>query len=646
MRTSFRHLLTRLLAPAAAVLLVGAAPASALVPMEPVVPSGSSVTVPSGAVITPDGELWVADGEEGICRIRALPPGLVSDPVWCPVSGTGLKAIGATGQMAFDATTNHFYVAQADSAAGGIWRLTWDEYTGRIVEGGKIVDTPDDLVTGLAVSYTGPPAYPGGAATGELNFTSKRTNTVRRVLAPASAAPTVVTVGFRRFSGEEEVGSIAADGNDLYLSEPFGVTKLTASPGATPRAQPVMDTGASFPGGVPAGIAFDHDARRLYAGTDNGNARDQIDVLDLDTGRHETYAVGAANVLAIAIETDGDLLVADDPADAVDADVNGQARIWRVPFAPLGRPGTSITVSPPTFVGAYEVKFDFTAAPGSTFECLFDDTPWEPCGAVGSGSFYKAGLAEGIHVFSVRAIDPDPAIGTGPEHRRAFVVDMTRPVVTIDNVKADQWPNDTSFTLRFSGNEPNLDYTCSVSGGPIQSCSPSTHTFRNLTPGWHTVTVTAIDPAGNQSLVTPDSTFVIRVPGEIPVPPADPPPPPRVADPPAPPLATAAVRRGQARLHAVRKRGCVRSPFELRVRGSSMRRVGFRLDGRRIALVTTPDARGRYVLRVPRRSAGRHTVTALVRFVAGAGPAERIRHDFTVCAKRGSQPKPNPGGRS
>ncbi|HEX2161743.1 MAG TPA: hypothetical protein VHF88_07970 [Thermoleophilaceae bacterium] len=640
-----RRLLTQLPAAALAALALAAPAATASSSTEILVPSGSGITAPSGAALTSDGALWIGDGEKGVCRVRLTQPrGLVRDGVWCDPD---TPALDKTGQLAFDSETNFLYVAEADSAAGGIWRLRWDPGTGTIVSGGKIIDTPDDLITGLAVSYTGPPRYEGGPLTGELNFTSKRTNSVRRVREPDGAQPTVVTVGQRRFFGEEDISSIAALGPDLYLAEPFGVTRLTTFPGETPRAELVPGLAEPFPAGVASAVAADPQRGRIYAGTDNGNARDQVDVLDVAGLSQELYDVGVAAVIAIVVEDDGDLLIVDDPSDAAGADVNNQARVWRMRLAPLGRPRATWTQVPPLFTSATNAGFGYTARAGSSFECSIDSAPWQPCGGPTSGYYPMSDLAEGTYVFRVRPVDADPSIGVGRAITRPLVVDRTRPTVSIDNTADDRDVYSNEFKIRFSGSEPGLTFRCSLDGAPAIACTPAYHSFEGLTHGYHTVEVTATDAAGNDSLSGPHARyhFYVHAPSP-PVRPAPLPPVPPVVAPllpsPAPAARTAKTvapkkkkaalrpKAGYARL-AGRPRRCARGGFTAYVAGRAIDRVGFRLDGRRIRVVRSANRRGRFAIRVPARRSGPHVLTALIRFDRGAGRSERLALEYRSC---------------
>lgn len=582
-------------------------------------PSGGGLTNPAGVVVTPDGSIWIADGEKGVCRVRTAPVALVESD-WCGGEGPIDKA----GQMAFDPDTNFLYVAEGDSESAGVWRLAWDPSSGTITSGRKILNTGEDLVTGIAVSYTGPPSLPGGPAGGEVNFITKDSSAVRRLRSPHAVLPTVVTVGFRNFDGElEEGGSIAALGADLYLSEPDGVTVINTRLGTTPVARPVA---GGFPGGSASAVAVDAARARVYAGTSNGNARDQIDVLHVPTGRRETYTTGVAGVLSMAIAADGDLIIVDDPLQGVAADVNDMARVWRAELTAVGLPRVSITSEPPSYGPQRSARFEYAGPFGATFECSVDDARWAGCGGPDTGYLVLADLTEGPHVFEVRAIDP--IFGPGPIERRVHVVDWTGPEVSIDNGDGDRYPAGTSFTLRFSAGEGNLEYVCSIDDAPGEACSPSTHYFDGLAPGWHTVRVKAVDTAGNWSAASASYELYVRPPA----PPVAPPPPvqdaaaPSLPTPPATPVAL-----GHARLSLARGYSCVSGGQLAWVKGRSIASVTYRLDGRPIKVLTWPDASGRFAVRLRRLQAGSHRLTATVRFASGAGAPERLRRDFKRC---------------
>ena len=81
--------------------------------------------------------------------------------------------------------------------------------------------------------------------------------------------------------------------------------------------------------------------------------------------------------------------------------------------------------------------------------------------------------------------------------------------------------------------------------------------------------------------------------------------------------APAARECGQPRKARIRaKGGCLSRPVQARLRGTSIRRVVFYLDGRRVRTVGRPDRTGRFTITVDRRklTAGRHLLRAKVVF--------------------------------
>jgi hypothetical protein len=79
---------------------------------------------------------------------------------------------------------------------------------------------------------------------------------------------------------------------------------------------------------------------------------------------------------------------------------------------------------------------------------------------------------------------------------------------------------------------------------------------------------------------------------------------------------------------------CGAEPFRAWVRGDRIRRVAFRVDGRRLGVVTVADWRGRYGTTIDPSSLGRgaHEITARIEFVARAGlRARTVRLRFTKC---------------
>ena len=159
-------------------------------------------------------------------------------------------------------------------------------------------------------------------------------------------------------------------------------------------------------------------------------------------------------------------------------------------------------------------SFGFSASEtGSTFECRLDGGSFGAC----STPFEASSLAEGAHTFEVRATD---ALGNvGPTAGRSFSVDLPDPPAPAPAAPppAATPPRDTTApntTIRrvrvrgriaritFSGTDAGvsgaqgLRFQCKLDRGRFRACR-SPKTYRRLKKGRHTVTIRAIDAAGN-----------------------------------------------------------------------------------------------------------------------------------------------------
>ena len=155
--------------------------------------------------------------------------------------------------------------------------------------------------------------------------------------------------------------------------------------------------------------------------------------------------------------------------------------------------------------------FTYSGAPvGDTdhFECSLDDGEFEPCPNAGKG---YAGLADGEHTFSVRAID---AAGNadGSPASRTWVIDTMAPDTQIDSGPADgsvTADNDPGFT--YSG-DPAADtdhFECSLDDGEFEPCPNAGKSYAGLADGEHTFSVRAVDAAGNADHSPPSTTWTI-----------------------------------------------------------------------------------------------------------------------------------------
>jgi hypothetical protein len=204
--------------------------------------------------------------------------------------------------------------------------------------------------------------------------------------------------------------------------------------------------------------------------------------------------------------TTGSCVVTMDREPQVAATFSPGAGDTTPPTASIGSgPGTGSTVTTST------VTFGFTANETSTFQCSYDGAAFAPCTTPGpgtSGSDTRSNLAEGTHTFAMRAKDLANNLST--EQARSFTVDLpggpppppagdtTAPQTTITQAppkKIVTTKRKATVEISFSASEP-ATFACSVDGQAAVPCA-STAKFK-LVPGKHTITVVAIDTAGNR----------------------------------------------------------------------------------------------------------------------------------------------------
>ena len=322
----------------------------------PVVPAQSGLTEPGALVRTPDAALWTTSPEIGVCRIS---PGATPRPIEGTFCGDELRQgpkepLG----MAFDRRSSSFFVADGGSNSGGVWRMHWNPATATIDAAVRIAHLGEDRATGLTLAPTGPIGSDGKHAN-EVYLTTKGSTAVLRIADPQGAAAAPAVAGHARGAGAT---SLAVLDGDLYIAENIepddddptfpppivatnGVSRLSLASGTTGGGNAVAVPGLD--GGLSHAVATDPVRGRVYMGTATGDLVDHVDVLDVDSGRVETYETGFTHVTSMGVEDDGDLLVADDPgAGALVVDSFGMGRIWRVGLQTLDRPAPAITSGP------------------------------------------------------------------------------------------------------------------------------------------------------------------------------------------------------------------------------------------------------------------------------------------------------------
>jgi RHS repeat-associated protein len=160
-------------------------------------------------------------------------------------------------------------------------------------------------------------------------------------------------------------------------------------------------------------------------------------------------------------------------------------------------PDTTITAGPSGTINTTNASFSFEAStPGSTFECSLDAVAFTACASPRSFE----GIADGSHVFKVRALDSAGNLDATPAER-SFAVDAQPPETTITSPKMS-YTSHEQWWVEFTSDDSRATFKCSLDDPndvPQEPCnSPNSLLYDNhLDPGWHTFVVAATDSAGN-----------------------------------------------------------------------------------------------------------------------------------------------------
>ncbi len=161
-------------------------------------------------------------------------------------------------------------------------------------------------------------------------------------------------------------------------------------------------------------------------------------------------------------------------------------------------PDSLITIAPATLISSTSASVTFTATDGAgsglaSFECRLDGGGFTACASPTTLS----SLADGLHLFDVRAIDNVGNVETSPASA-AFTVDATPPTTTIDIAPPAIDSANASFS--FSGGDGTgsgvAGFECNLDGGGWAACS-SPAAYNGLSTGNHTFEVRAVDNANN-----------------------------------------------------------------------------------------------------------------------------------------------------
>ena len=136
-------------------------------------------------------------------------------------------------------------------------------------------------------------------------------------------------------------------------------------------------------------------------------------------------------------------------------------------------------------------NISFTGEAGATFTCSVNGGAYEPCTSPQDFS----GLADGPHSLSVKATDA--AGNTSDAGSASWTVDTVAPDAPQLSGAPSSLTNSSNANISFTG-EAGATFTCSVDGGAYAPCT-SPQDFSGLADGPHSLSVKAVDAAGNTS---------------------------------------------------------------------------------------------------------------------------------------------------
>jgi hypothetical protein len=186
----------------------------------------------------------------------------------------------------------------------------------------------------------------------------------------------------------------------------------------------------------------------------------------------------------------------------------------------LGSVGAAVAkptpTAPPTLTGtpdkvtnATSAAFTWTVVNGTTYTCNLDGTS-TAC----TSSWTKTGLAAGAHTFVLKA----KAAGKPAATSYSWTVDLTPPVAPTIAALPSPTSNPVAAVSWTDADPAVVRYTCAIDNGPAALCT-SPKTYSGLSEGSHTVTVRAVDAAGNEApasrswVVDHTAPFLVSVSG-------------------------------------------------------------------------------------------------------------------------------------
>lgn len=486
--------------------------------------------ISTGALVDPNGRVWIADHNAGFCRVTdptPSAPGTIENPQFpgdtthgtptclgglLPGAGTGPDA--AQGAVLY---TNALkgetfaFVADGSAPSAEVVRAKWNPVTGKF--------DFQDTITMDADPVRPVRSRPNSISLGpdDMIYTGFQASATIQRFDPALAAPVAERVG--RTSDGRGSTAVAAGFDDagagaptVYVAQAVGLWKLHPSAAAP-------STSASFVTGADSisALAYDLPGHLLYAGTSNGvtladKGIDKLHRFGTDAGHTPqlAYATGFSMVGGLGVRPDGNVFVLDDEAIITPGQPIGTGKLYLV-----GLPVAHIVSGPTNAAGLPASNPAFTNDSTSTF--TVDGDPRLECSLVAAGAVAAwqdcttktftadPALADGAYVFSVRSVGVG---GEGVPEGRSFTVDTAAPAAAIT---APVNGATVSGSPRFAfSTEAFASFQCSFDDSAFTDCAPgNTRVFGSN--GTHTLRIKAIDRAGNVSAASEPLSFTVDV---------------------------------------------------------------------------------------------------------------------------------------
>jgi hypothetical protein len=190
--------------------------------------------------------------------------------------------------------------------------------------------------------------------------------------------------------------------------------------------------------------------------------------------------------------------------DAAGADASPAEWRWTtdftLPTVQLFASGTGIVSYTTSTTATFSFSVNDVGGAGVVAQCQLDGSAFAGC----TSPFTQGGLAEGNHVFGVRALDT--AGNSSAVSTHAWTIDFTPPDTVITSGPSGITAS-TSATFGFAS-DAGATFECQLDGGAWTACSNPV-TFTTLAQGAHSVAVRARDPAGNTDSTPASASWTV-----------------------------------------------------------------------------------------------------------------------------------------